>query len=236
MLGEEIIAYDVLDSTNEFMKREWKKLHDGAVVITLEQTEGKGRMGRKWISPKGGLWFSTLFKPRKIFDPNFYTKLFSVSIVQVLDDVGVKVEIKWPNDIYVWNKKLGGILTETILTEYSIDAVIVGVGINVNNEIPDEIKEKAVNLQELTGKKWDIIPLMKRILSKVWKNINKYRKKPEALTKIWKGFLTIKEGSNIDIKIEGFTKKAKVVKILPDRLTVEIEGRKKDIFSLDYLY
>jgi len=236
LLGEEIIAYDVLDSTNEFMKREWEKLHDGAVVIALEQTKGKGRMGRVWISPKGGLWFSVLFKPRKILDPNFYTKLFSVSIVQVLGDIGVKVRIKWPNDIYVWNKKLGGILTETILTDDFVKAVVVGVGLNINNEIPDEIKEKAVSLQELTGRRWDIIPLMRRILSKVWKNINKYRKKPEALTRIWKGLLTFKEGSNVDIKVEGFTKKAKIVKILPDRLIVELEGERRDIFSLEHLY
>ncbi|MCD6267826.1 MAG: biotin--[acetyl-CoA-carboxylase] ligase, partial [Thermotogaceae bacterium] len=82
----------------------------------------------------------------------------------------------------------------------------------------------------------DIIPLMRRILSKVWKNINKYRKKPEALTKVWKGLLTFKEGSSIDIKVEGFTKKAKIVKILPDRLIVELEGERREIFSLEQLY
>jgi len=89
MIGEEIEVLYEVDSTNEFLKRNYKSFHDGAIVVAIKQTAGKGRMGRTWYSPEGGLWYSVLFKPKVHISLHVYTKVFSVAIVEVLKKLKV---------------------------------------------------------------------------------------------------------------------------------------------------
>ena len=147
MIGERIYWFDVLGSTNDYVLSNHDILHDGDVVVALEQTRGRGRHGRNWYSPRGGLWFTVVFKPRKMFDPNFHTKLTSVSMARTLEDMGIKPVIKWPNDILVLGKKIAGILTEGIFQGKIPLVIAVGVGMNVNNDLPDFLKDSSISLK-----------------------------------------------------------------------------------------
>lgn len=159
MIGEEIEVLYEIDSTNEFLKRNYKSFHDGAIVVAIKQTAGKGRMGRSWYSPEGGLWYSVLFKPKIHINLHVYTKIFSIAIVEVLRKLKIKAYIKWPNDIYYNGKKLCGILSEAVSVNDRVVAIIVGIGLNVNNDIPEELKNVAVSIKDILRKKSkDYIP------------------------------------------------------------------------------
>ena len=130
-----LIELEEVDSTNDYLKREYKNLPMQACVTTKHQTKGRGRNGHVWQShPNENLIMSFLFKDfHKIEDAWKMTQLATCSVVGLLDRNRIKATIKWPNDIYVDGKKICGILVETIL-DPDLKGVIVGIGLNVNNE------------------------------------------------------------------------------------------------------
>ena len=232
MIGERIYSFEVLESTNDYALKNHRHLHDGDVILALEQTRGRGREGRKWYSPKGGLWFSVVFKPRELKDPHFFTKLTAVSIVQVLKEMKVKAYLKWPNDVYYSSKKLGGILTEGIYEGKIPLIIVVGVGMNVNNDLEDSIKDTAISLKEITSREIPIDELLNLILRKMRSNYEKYRLPRGILTRIWKKMLDIKEGNTV--KFNG--KEAIVEKILPTELVLRTPDGKVRVRSARELY
>lgn len=131
-----IILVDMVDSTNELAKRQLLKgAEDGTLIIAEEQTSGKGRMGRRWFSKKyANLLFSIILRPGLSKDCIFRLNMaLALSFIEAMDGlIGIYAMIKWPNDIYVKNKKLAGILTEFFLEGEGIKQVIIGMGINVN--------------------------------------------------------------------------------------------------------
>ncbi|KAF2957487.1 biotin--acetyl-CoA-carboxylase ligase [Thermotoga sp. Ku-13t] len=233
MIGENIIRVPVIGSTNDFLKENWRTFPHGTVVVADVQTAGRGRFNRLWHSPEGGLWFSILFKPKKRVRPNFYTKLCAVSIVRALKRLKIDAKLKWPNDIYVDGKKLAGILTETVFEEEQIRAVIVGIGLNVNNEIPQELKAKATSLKILTGEEFEKLSIMTSILKQINKSLKVYSKKPEALTRVWKNMLIQKEGQMIVFKTSNGLLKGKLVKISEESLTLSTENGPVELSSLE---
>jgi len=228
LIGEKIISFESIDSTNRFLKENYRFYPDGTVVVALEQTSGYGRSGRHWHSPKGGLWFSVLFKPRKPLELSFYTRVFSVAVVKTLENMKIHANIKWPNDVYINGRKLAGVLSEGIFEGAKPLAVVVGVGMNVNNEIPAELKTRAISLKEIMGKEISIVKLMESMLKNARVIFRKYSRKKEALTRIWKRYLLQKEGDLISL--EG--KKGKIVKINPDSLLIDFDGEIKKVYSL----
>lgn len=227
-----MITFDEIPSTNLYLKENYERFPDGTVVVALTQTMGYGREGRRWYSPRGGLWFSVLFKPRQSVDPHFYTKLFAVAVLRALERLRVRADLKWPNDVYVHGKKLAGILAEGIFEGRRVKALIVGVGVNVNNEIPKELAEKAISLKALTSKEWELMTLLRLILRYARSLLRKYSKKKEALTRVWKGMLMQKEGDEILFLDEGKEKWGRIVKIASDHLLVESNGELKKVCSL----
>jgi len=122
----------------------------GSVIVAKEQSKSYGRFKREWISSKGGLWFSIVVKPiRKICE---YTFIASLAVFDV--------EIKWPNDIIYKGKKVCGILTEIISDGNKIKKAIIGIGLNVNNKVP----EMGISLKEIKNKEMDLDKLLDRIL------------------------------------------------------------------------
>ncbi|PLV57502.1 biotin--[acetyl-CoA-carboxylase] ligase [Thermotoga sp. SG1] len=232
MIGEKIISFETIDSTNRFLKEYFSKYPSGTVVVALEQTSGYGRNKRKWYSSKGGLWFSVLFKPRKQVDTTFYTRVFSVAVVRALETFKVHADIKWPNDIYVRGRKLAGILTEGIFEGKKPLAIVVGVGMNVNNEIPDELKTRAVSLKEILGREIPLMKLLGLILKNARMLFRKYTRKKEALTRIWKRHLLQKEGNIVTFSENNQEKRGKILKILPDHLLVETDEGVRKVYSL----
>ncbi len=232
MIGEEIEVLYEVDSTNEFLKKNYKSFHDGAIVVAIKQTAGKGRMGRSWISPEGGLWYSVLFKPKIHLTPHIYTKIFSIAIIEVLKKIKVKAYIKWPNDIYYNGKKLCGILPEAISINDRPVAIVVGIGINVNNDIPDEIKDIAISLKDIVKKKLKITYLLDEINKHAWNLLVSYRNETENITKLWKKYLVPKEGDKLKIKLEGEIFEGTILKITDEILYVDVGGKVVGVQSI----
>ncbi|RJS79522.1 biotin--[acetyl-CoA-carboxylase] ligase [Candidatus Bathyarchaeota archaeon] len=154
ILGRKIHYYQVLSSTNKLAKN--LALHgasEGTLVIAEKQTEGKGRLNRKWFSPNGGLWFSIILKPKiKTFEASKLTFPISLAIAETIRKTfNLNVEIKWPNDILINNRKVCGILTESVTKEKKLKFVVVGIGLNVNinlKEFPENLRCSATTLKE----------------------------------------------------------------------------------------
>ncbi len=157
MLGEDsfyqLKYYETVDSTNECVKREaMKGAEEGLVIVGEEQTGGKGRLGRTWVSPPGeAVYFSFLLRPSFAAEHvSALTLVMGLSVAQAIrETVTLPVEIKWPNDIVINHKKICGILSEAQFGENGkADYVVIGIGINVNNSrFEGEIAEKATSLK-----------------------------------------------------------------------------------------
>lgn len=133
IIGRKIYYFDTVDSTQNFALGLLRKPHEnGALIIARRQTMGRGRLNRKWVSPAGGIWLSILLRPN--FEPS-YASLFpmitSIALASAIEKtLGIKTELKWPNDITVNGRKVAGILIDTSIESNKIDYIAVGVGIN----------------------------------------------------------------------------------------------------------
>ncbi len=143
--------YDRVASTMEVIHT---LAHDGAeagtVVVAGEQLEGRGSRGRSWHSPPGGLWLSALFRPRSAGAVEVMSLRVGLAVAKVLDQFAAsRVRLKWPNDLMLNDRKLGGILCEARWQGATLGWVAVGVGLNVQNRIPVELRGMAVSLAEV---------------------------------------------------------------------------------------
>ncbi len=148
-IGNNIIHFNTIDSTNDYAKKIANGEKDGAIVISEEQTKGKGRLGRNWDSKANeGIWMSIILKPNMIpYKAPFITLIAGASIVRALNNLNVKATIKWPNDIILNNKKICGILTELSSEIERINYIVLGIGINVKTmEFSQEICNIATSL------------------------------------------------------------------------------------------
>lgn len=148
-------VFEVLDSTSDALKKLARSnAPEGTVVIAREQSAGKGRLGRSWASPRGGAWFSLLLRPPIAVERAGCTSiLIAVSLARALRERWrIPVGVKWPNDLYIENKKLGGILIELSSQAHKIEWLIAGIGVNVNNEIPKETRVPATSLARELGR------------------------------------------------------------------------------------
>ena len=155
-LGKKIVYKETVDSTNAEVRRRAEEGEDnGLLVVADGQTLGKGRRGRNWESPKGtNLYFSMLLKPDFAPDKaSMITLVAAYSVATVIrKTTGLDAKIKWPNDIVVGKKKVCGILTEMSMERDYIHHVVVGIGINVNEEnYSIELEQMATSLKKEMG-------------------------------------------------------------------------------------
>ena len=159
-------------STNSLlweMNRE-KALPEGFVVYTDFQTEGKGQIGNSWESETGeNLLFSMVLYPKQVpVDQSFLiSQLVSIGIKRTLDEYAGEITVKWPNDIYWNDKKIAGILLENSLQGNRIKAVVIGIGLNVNQLVFVSDAPNPVSLNQITGKSFN----RKLILDKINQDI-----------------------------------------------------------------
>ena len=145
-------------STMTRLKERAAELPHGAVLWSRRQTAGKGRSGRSFASPEGGLYYSMLLRYTKPDERLLaVTPLAAVAVVRALrKHSGIETEIKWPNDILLNGRKLCGILTESVTGAGGMQ-IIVGIGINVNTkEFPEELRNIACSVFQETGKTEDV--------------------------------------------------------------------------------
>lgn len=155
MMIYHVERFHSLGSTNDYLKQRAESgAPEGTVIIAEEQTSGKGRLGRSWASPRGGAWFSILLRPPIPAErAGCLSVLIAVSLARALRERwGVPGGVKWPNDLYVANKKLGGILIELSSQAHQIEWLVAGIGINVNNDPPQEAHVPATSLARELGK------------------------------------------------------------------------------------
>ena len=153
-IGQEIHHFAEVTSTNDVAKElAAKGAKEGTVVISETQTLGRGRLGREWVSPEGGIWFSTILRPEVA--PKDASKLTFVAVVAVAKVIremfDLDVKVKWPNDVLIGRKKVCGILTETNTKGDAVNFVVVGVGINANvsrDSFPESFRDSLTSLKE----------------------------------------------------------------------------------------
>jgi BirA family transcriptional regulator, biotin operon repressor / biotin---[acetyl-CoA-carboxylase] ligase len=170
-IGLNIIHFDTINSTNIKAKElASSDEFDGTIVVSEEQTSGKGRLGRTWISPKSkGIWMSIILKPP--IDPinaSRVTLVAAAAVFNAMQDLQIPALIKWPNDIVLNNKKVCGILTEMSAELNRIHYLVIGIGINVNtyaDEFPEEIKDIATSIKAETNNHIDRKTLLAGIIN-----------------------------------------------------------------------
>lgn len=142
MQRETNIRYlESVDSTNTYAADHFDSLADGTLIVAETQSSGHGRLGRKWHSPRGNIYASFVMKD--LFGEPFHaTMVSSLSVLSVLNDLvpGHGAYIKWPNDIFIGNRKLSGVLCEGVLRKGALAGIICGIGVNVN--LPEEELER----------------------------------------------------------------------------------------------
>jgi len=172
--GRNILFLREVGSTNDLAKElAGYGAVEGTVVVAETQTAGRGRLGREWVSPKGGLWFSVILKPElKPAEAVGLVFIAGLVVAEVLHELyGVRVETKWPNDVLVKRRKVCGILTEMNTTGEKVNYVTVGVGVNANFDVekafPEDLRTVATSLENELGRKVRLEELFKALLERL---------------------------------------------------------------------
>ncbi len=175
-----ILWYDTIDSTNNAAKRNIKDIDNLSVLAARYQSDGRGQRGNKWSSADGeNLTFSIVLKfsdgkskgdmdnipPLRAINQFAISEIATLAVSSYLQDNGIDAKIKWPNDIYVANKKISGMLIENIASSDYILSSIIGIGLNLNqSDFPTELLNP-VSMKTLTGKSYDSHKELERIMS-----------------------------------------------------------------------
>ena len=214
-LTDFLIAADSLDSTNSELRRLWAQgdAEDGMAVVAEQQTEGRGRLGRQWISPKGsGLYVSVLVQPQRAMDP-LLGFAAAVALSETVSAVtGIKPGIKWPNDGVIMGKKYAGILVEASKTPRP--HAIVGVGVNVHGSFGNAVPTATTLDQATEPLRVDRTVLLDQFLRRlaywtgIWQqarnaeilaNWRVFHVLPGAFVQIWQNDMALMQGRVKDV-------------------------------------
>ena len=205
-IGKEIHYFRKVDSTNEVAKKLAQEgAPEGTVVIAESQSRGRGRRGKKWVSPLGGAWMSIVLRPDTlpINAPQLTFTAGVAAAKTIKDEYGLDVGIKWPNDILIENKKVCGILTEISTEMNTIDYIVVGIGIDANidlNLIPPELRDTATSLKNELNEDISRMILVQKFLDNFEKMYDEFnRGNFQNILKEWRRYSkTI--GSKVEVK------------------------------------
>ncbi len=154
-VGQRVIYYPSVVSTMVVAKQEAQQgAVEGTVVIADEQTAGRGRLRRVWLSPKGNIALSVILYPSVAYLPSL-VMLASLAVIHSIEAVtGLKSQVKWPNDVLINGKKVCGVLVESVVRGDIVDYAIIGIGVNVNLRPYDfsEIQTTATSLSDELGR------------------------------------------------------------------------------------
>ena len=247
VIGQKAYYFDSIDSTqNQALKIANEPENNGAVIIAATQTGGKGRTGRKWISPKGGIWFSIILHPK--FDISI-TTLFpiasSLALSKAIENTfEITPELKWPNDLTIKGKKIAGILVDAAFESNKIESLVLGVGINFNVDIK-AIKKTLKDTPNFYGvsslseqnKKVKPIQLVQNFfveLEKIYELLNKKQTK-KIISEWTKRSSTI--GKNVEINTTDGKIKGKATKIDEDgALIISNKNKTEKVIAGDIIH
>lgn len=201
-----------IDSTNKYAKEHINDLSDKTVVYTYRQTNGRGRLERKWsYLGEDNIYASIILKPSEEMKEVYsnLTQYLCVILAQTFEEYGVIPKIKWPNDIQINSKKISGILAEGVIEHGKLKGLILGFGINLNTkkELLEQINQPATSLNIETGKIIDKEIFLKKLLERFCLMYDKF---------IEEGFILIK---NEYIRRAGFLNKEINVKVFDNTIS-----------------
>ena len=209
IIGRKIFRYVRVTSTQDKAKKFAQKgLAEGTVVIAEIQTQGKGRLGRRWVSPKGGIWLSVILRPEITpMEVPKITMIGSLAVAKAIAELTrIEVKLKWPNDVLIRTfsgiefKKVCGVLTEMVSGVSQVNYVITGLGINVNNRISPALRATAISLKETIGRNLPKQELLRKVLEKFDKYYLDFRKQGMGpIIKEYKGMSAVLDK---EVKIE----------------------------------
>jgi BirA family biotin operon repressor/biotin-[acetyl-CoA-carboxylase] ligase len=196
--GRRVLFHRVVDSTNEWAKKLAEfGVEEGTVTIAEQQTAGKGRLGREWISPKGGLWFSIVLRPCKsVGETTKLVFMASLAVAEVLHQkYRLRTETKWPNDVMVNRRKICGILAETTTSNGKLSYVVLGIGINANIHMDKYFaasdKPLATSIQDELGHEVQLFSLLRTLLEKMERLYDLFiMKGSDSILEKWKAYAT----------------------------------------------
>lgn len=223
-LVSKIEVYDSVESTQTIAKQSLVDNQYTMLILSDEQTKGRGRFNRNWSSSKGkGLWMSVVLRPNVSFAMipkfNLFIALGIRDAIQAFSRD--KVEIKWPNDIYINDKKVCGFLTEMVANADAVEAIICGIGINLNHQeedFSDIIRHRATSIRLHHSEEINRYQFLKRLIEEIEKRYHQFlnssfetiRDEYIHTSNIWHRKLTFTEsgeqfiGEAIDIDNDGF--------------------------------
>ena len=226
-IGKNLYVYNEVKSTNTVAKfLAMNGAENGTVVISEKQTDARGRSGKSWESPLGGIWLSIILQPNVHYSKlPLITLATGVAVAKAIERTGItSSEIKWPNDIMLHGKKVCGILTEAVTKFNTIEHVIIGVGIDANIDIsdfPEELQDGTTTLADELGRKEDENTLIRIFLeefekiSELFNNegfeeiLKEWRKRSYSIGKI----VEVKEpfNKNYDAYVLGISREGALV-------------------------
>ena len=143
------IFINEVESTNTEVKKLYPEINKDFLFVAPRQISGRGRLDRTFVSGYGGVYMTLCYKPKKLLvsDSLKLVLLTGLAVAKVLKKYTENVTIKWPNDVFVNGKKICGILLESVITENITEAVFLGIGVNITNDIPKDLQSKATSLK-----------------------------------------------------------------------------------------
>ena len=211
-----VIYFPYVASTQEIAKN---ILKDRVAIVADVQANGRGRMGRFWHSPLGGLWLTVILKDN--LESQILSLVGGIVIAKALEEKGYRVCLKWPNDVIYEGKKLAG-----VIGEHYKGYILLGLGINLQNDIPEEIEDIAINIPQLSRD--ELLPLLLEFLNE------EIAKGKEEIIENWKNYnCTLGKKVKI-VNDKSFVGLAK--DLTPDGfLLVEKEGKIKKVIAGDVI-
>lgn len=178
-----------IDSTNSYSKQNIDTLDDKTIVYTYNQTNGRGRFDRKWVDlGSENLFLSIILKPSNELKPVYsnLTQFTALKLSQTFEGYGISPKIKWPNDILINDKKISGILAETVFRNNTLKGLVIGIGINLNADKKDfsQINKKVTSLNLEINKNVDKTEFLEKFINNFFNDYEKF---------LNKGFTTIKD-------------------------------------------
>lgn len=241
-LGQHIHYEESVDSTQKIALRlSLEGAPEGTVIIAEEQRSGRGRMDRQWHSPKfTGIWMSIILRPNLLPQkaPQL-TLIAAVAVVQAIEELtSLHPQIKWPNDILVNGKKLTGILTELQAESDRINSVIIGIGMNVNQEktsYPAELQSIATSLLIETSMKVNRAEMVRTVLSKLENLYDLYLEKGFYPIKVFWESYAISIGKMITARMINGDIYGKAIGITDDGVLMleDLSGKIHYVYSAD---
>jgi BirA family biotin operon repressor/biotin-[acetyl-CoA-carboxylase] ligase len=243
-IGHDIHYFKEVDSTNDVAKYLAEDGADeGTIVIAEIQNRGKGRRGKTWISPPGGVWMSIILRPDiPPFNAPQLTLVTGVAVAETLKkECNLDVGIKWPNDILIGDKKVCGILTEVNASIEKINYIVVGIGIDMNVDVPlfpPDLQKGATSLKNELDTEINGAILVQKFLLEFENIYNEFKegKFPEIL-KEWRS-LSKTIGKNVEVRTRGKTVRGEAVGINKEGILIlELEdGSLEKIISGECLH